>query len=69
MPKCAMKLSSSAPVAALVSLKNGEDLSLELQALSANAEFMRIIEHARRELRNGKKLSLEEMEREFQTAA
>jgi hypothetical protein len=70
MPKnFAMKSSGSEPVAALVSLKNGEDLTLELQALSANSEFMDIIEKARRELRNGKKLSLEEMELEFQTAA
>jgi uncharacterized protein (DUF433 family) len=39
----------------------------ELLSLSANPDFMEIIETSRKELRNGKKLSVEEMEREFQT--
>ena len=59
-------MSGSEPVAAIVSLKNVDSLDLELLSLSANLEFMEIIEKARKELRNGKKLSLEEMEREFQ---
>jgi len=60
-------MSGSEPVAAIVSLKNVDSLDLELLSLSANPEFMEIIEKARKDLRNGKKLSLEEMEREFQT--
>lgn len=60
-------MSGNEPVAAIVSLKNVDSLDLELLSLSANLEFMEIIEKARKELRNGKKLSLEEMEREFQT--
>jgi len=60
-------LSGGVPVAAIVSLKNVDSLHLELLSLSANPEFMEIIEKARKELRNGKKLSLEEMERDFQT--
>ncbi len=61
-------MSGSEPLAAIVSLKNVDRLDLELLALSTNPVFMEIIEKARKELRNGKKLSLEEMEREFQTA-
>lgn len=61
-------MSGSEPVAAIVSLKNVDRLDLELLSLSTNSEFMKIIEKARKELRNGKKLSLEEMEQEFQTA-
>ena len=58
--------SNNEPIAAIVSLKNIDSTDLELLSLSANPEFMKIIETARKELRNGKKLSLEEMEREFQ---
>jgi len=43
------------------------EFDLELLSLSANPDFMEIIATSRKELRNGKKLSLEEMEREFQT--
>jgi hypothetical protein len=58
-------MSGGVPVAAIVSLKNVDNLVLELLSLSANPEFMEIIEKARKELRRGQKLSLEEMEREF----
>jgi len=43
------------------------EFDLELLSLSANPEFMEIIATSRKELRSGKKLSLDEMEREFQT--
>lgn len=59
-------MSGNEPIAALVSLKNVEGLDLELFSLNANPEFMKIVEKSRRELRNGRKLSLDEMEREFQ---
>ncbi|MFQ5628912.1 MAG: hypothetical protein ACE5I1_09145 [bacterium] len=59
-------LSDNNPVAAVVSLKNADSLDLELLSLSTNSEFMEIIEQSRKELRAGKKVSLEEMEREFQ---
>ena len=60
-------MSGSEPVAAVVSLKNVDSLDLELLSLSANPEFMEMAKKARKELRNGKTLSSEEMEREFQT--
>jgi hypothetical protein len=47
-------------VAAIVSLKNVDSESL---ALSMNAEFMEIIELARREIAAGDTLGLEEMKR------
>jgi hypothetical protein len=60
--------SDNEPIAAVVSLKNVDSADLELLALSTTPEFMEIIEKSRKELRSGKKLSLEEMEREFQLA-
>jgi antitoxin (DNA-binding transcriptional repressor) of toxin-antitoxin stability system len=48
------------PVAALVSLKKVDRESL---ALSTHSGFMRIIEGARKELRAGRTVSLEELER------
>ncbi|MGH7599801.1 MAG: hypothetical protein ACREOI_25890 [bacterium] len=58
--------SDNEPVAAIISLKNVDSSDLEWLSLSTNPEFMGIIEKSRKELRAGKKLSLEEMEREFQ---
>jgi len=57
--------SNDQPVAAIVSLQNIDDSDLELLSLNSNPQFVAIIQQARQELRNGKKLSLEEMEREF----
>ena len=48
------------PVAALVSLRNVDRESL---ALSTNPNFLKIIETARKEIRAGKVISLEELER------
>lgn len=53
------------PVAALVSLR---DIDRESLALSTNPEFLRIIETSRKEIRMGKKISLEKLEREFRPA-
>ena len=50
----------SKPVAAIVSLKHLDSESL---ALSMNAEFMEIIEQARREVAAGNVMTLEEMKR------
>lgn len=50
------------PVAALVSLRRIDRESL---ALSTNPEFLRIIEKARKEIREGKTTSLEALERKF----
>jgi hypothetical protein len=50
------------PVAALVSLRNVDKESL---ALSTNPQFLRIIESARKEVRAGKTISLEALEKEF----
>ncbi len=50
------------PVAALVSLRNVDRESL---ALSTSPKFWRIIETARREIRAGKTISLEALERKF----
>ncbi|MCB2262135.1 MAG: hypothetical protein LGR52_04245 [Candidatus Thiosymbion ectosymbiont of Robbea hypermnestra] len=54
--------SNQKPIAALISLTNVDQESL---ALSANSEFIKIIETAREELKAGKRLSLEEMRREI----
>jgi len=48
------------PVAALVSLRNADRESL---ALSMNREFLAIINQARKEIRAGKTVSLEDLER------
>jgi PHD/YefM family antitoxin component YafN of YafNO toxin-antitoxin module len=50
------------PVAAIVSLKNVDPESL---ALSTNAEFMSIVEQARRECANGHTISLRDMKAVF----
>ena len=54
------------PVAALVSLRKVDRESL---ALSTNPEFMKIIATARKEVRAGKTISLEALERKFGIAA
>jgi hypothetical protein len=50
------------PVAALVSLRKVDRESL---ALSMSREFLTIIERARKEIRAGKSISLEAIERKF----
>ena len=50
------------PVAAFVSLRKVDRESL---ALSTNPQFLRIIETARNEIREGRTISLEELERKF----
>jgi PHD/YefM family antitoxin component YafN of YafNO toxin-antitoxin module len=50
------------PVAALVSLRKVDRESL---ALSTNPQFWRIIETARNEIRAGRSISLEALERKF----
>lgn len=50
------------PVAALVSLRKVDRESL---ALSTNPQFLRIIETARKEVRAGKTISLETLEKKF----
>ena len=50
------------PVAALVSLRKVDRESL---ALSTNLQFLRIIETARNEIRAGRTISLESLERKF----
>jgi PHD/YefM family antitoxin component YafN of YafNO toxin-antitoxin module len=54
--------SNSKPVAAIVSLKNIDPESL---ALSTNAEFLEIIDQARREVAAGKTISMEGMKEQF----
>jgi hypothetical protein len=54
------------PVAALVSLRKVDRESL---ALSTNPQFLRIIEVARKEVRAGKTISLEALEKKFGLAA
>ena len=54
------------PVAALVSLRNVDRESL---ALSTNPQFLRIIETARNEIRAGRTISLEALERKFGISA
>jgi hypothetical protein len=54
------------PVAALVSLKKVDRESL---ALSTNPDFLKIIEAARKEIRAGKVISLEEFERSLTISA
>jgi hypothetical protein len=53
--------SDKQPIAALVSLKG---VDLESFSLSTNSDFLEIIEQARKEIKSGQKLSLEEMKRE-----
>ena len=50
------------PVAALVSLRRVDRESL---ALSTNPQFLRIIETARKEVRAGRTISLEALEKKF----
>jgi hypothetical protein len=50
------------PVAALVSLRKVDRESL---ALSSNPQFLRIIEGARKEVRVGKTISLEALQKKF----
>jgi PHD/YefM family antitoxin component YafN of YafNO toxin-antitoxin module len=54
------------PVAALVSLKKVDRESL---ALSTNPQFLKIIENARREIRAGKTVSLEALEKKYGVVA
>ena len=54
------------PVAALVSLRKVDRESL---ALSTNPQFLRIIESARKEVRAGKTVPLEALEKKFGVAA
>ena len=54
------------PVAALVSLKKVDRESL---ALSTNPQFLRIIETARKEIRAGKTVSLEALEKKYGVGA
>ncbi len=54
--------SNSKPVAAIVSLKNVDPESL---ALSTNAEFMEIIEQARRECAAGQTISQSAMKKQL----
>ena len=54
------------PVAALVSLRKVDRESL---ALSTNPQFLRIIETARKEVRSGKTISLEGLERKYEVSA
>jgi PHD/YefM family antitoxin component YafN of YafNO toxin-antitoxin module len=54
------------PVAALVSLRKVDRESL---ALSTNPQFSRIIEKARNEIRAGRTISLEALERKFGISA
>jgi hypothetical protein len=53
------------PVAALVSLRKDD---WESFALGTNPEFLKIIEAARKQIRAGKKSSLEELEAKFKPA-
>ena len=52
------------PVAALVSLRNVDP---ECLALGTNPEFAKIIENARREVREGRTVSLDEVEIELES--
>ena len=54
------------PVAALVSLRK---VDREALALSTNPQFLRIIEAARKEVRAGKTISLEALEKKVGVAA
>jgi PHD/YefM family antitoxin component YafN of YafNO toxin-antitoxin module len=54
------------PVAALVSLRKVDQESL---ALSTNPQFLRIIEGARKEVRAGKTISLEALQKTFRVVA
>lgn len=50
------------PVAALVSLRNVDRESL---ALSTNPQFLKIIETARKEVRSGKTISLDALQKKY----
>jgi hypothetical protein len=54
------------PVAALVSLRKVDRESL---ALSTNPQFLKIIEAARKEVRAGKTISLEALQKRYSVAA
>ncbi len=54
------------PVAALVSLRSVDRESL---ALSTNPEFLKIIKTSRKEVRSGKTISLEALEKKFGIAS
>jgi len=54
------------PVAALVSLRNVDRESL---ALSTNPQFLSIVEAARKDVRAGKTISLEALEKKYKVAA
>ena len=54
------------PVAALVSLRKVDRESL---ALSTNPHFLRIIKNARKQVRAGKTISLEALQKKFRLAA
>ena len=54
------------PVAALVSLKKVDRESL---ALSTNPQFLKIVETARKEVRAGKTISLEALEKKYRAKA
>lgn len=54
--------SDGRPVAAIVSLQN---VDLESLSLCTNPDFMEIIEKSRKEFKKGKKLSLNEMQKEI----
>jgi len=51
------------PIAAMIPLKNVENVDQESLALSANRAFLEIIEGAREEFKAGKVLTLDEMKR------
>lgn len=53
------------PVAALVSLRKVDRESL---ALSTNPQFLKIIESARKEVRSGKTISLESLQKKYGVA-
>lgn len=54
--------SNGRPVAAIVSLQN---VDLESLSLCINPDFREIIEKSRKEFKKGKKLSMEEMQKEI----
>ena len=54
------------PVAALVSLRKVDRESL---ALSTNPEFLKIIETARKEIRAGKTIAVDALEKKYRVAA
>ena len=54
--------SNKKPIAAVVSLK---DVDKESLSLSTNPEFMKLIEMSRKDFKQGKKLSLNDMKEEI----